>query len=86
MASDGPIYEKFQVRRTGGSDAPGGRHDGCLYFALDVDHDPFGRESLYAYADVCRGVMPQLSADIFRLLRERPIKAKEAGDGRRSDD
>ena len=45
------LYRKFRIERVDGSDAPGGKHDGCQYFVLDLDHDP---HALPALSVVCR--------------------------------
>lgn len=44
------IFHKFNVTRVDGTDAPGGKHDGCDYFVLDVTHDPLAIPALQAYA------------------------------------
>jgi hypothetical protein len=44
------LYRKYDVRRTDGRDAPGEKHEGCLLFVLDLDHDPFAMEAIKAYA------------------------------------
>ena len=59
------LYRKFEVRRVGGSDAPGGKHHGCRYFVLDVDHDPFAVIALGAYAAVCEDTHPKLARDLI---------------------
>lgn len=58
------IYHKFNVTRVDGSSAPGGKHDGCFYFVLDLDHDPHAKAALKAYADSCRNEYPKLAADL----------------------
>lgn len=58
------IFEKFAVRRNDGSDAPGGKHHGCAYFVLDLDHDQHASAAMIAYAASCRVTHPQLAADI----------------------
>lgn len=60
------LFLKFEVRRTDGSSQPGGKHEGCEYFVLDVDHDPLARVALQAYADACDATHPQLSQDLRR--------------------
>ena len=66
MPDDIPMYEKFEVRRMDGRDAPGERHHRCQYFALDLKHDPFARDAMERYADACEGTHPRL-ADSIRL-------------------
>lgn len=58
------IFRKFDVRRVDGSDAPGGKHHGCRYFVLDMDHDQHAPLALRAYAASCAESHPQLSADL----------------------
>lgn len=60
------LFRKFDVRRTDGSSEPGGKHEGCEYFVLDLDHDPLARVALQAYADACDSTHPQLSQDLRR--------------------
>lgn len=66
------LFRKFDVRRVDGSDAPGGKHHGCRYFVLDVDHDPHAVPALVAYADACEATHPQLAQDI-RLEWQAPF-------------
>ncbi len=62
------LYGKFIVRRVDGTDGPGGKHDGCQYFVLDLSHDPFAGPAALAYADACEAEYPQLAADLRALL------------------
>lgn len=61
------LYRKFEVRRTDGTDAPGGKHEDCTYFVLDVTHDKHARAALVAYAESCAHEYPLLSRDVFAL-------------------
>ena len=61
------IYDKFRVERRDGSDAPGGKHDGCVYFVLDLIHDKHAFPALLAYADSCEAEYPLLAADLRAL-------------------
>lgn len=63
-AEEQGLFRKFEVRRVDGSDAPGGKHFGCRYFVLDVDHDPHARAALTAYADACEPTHPNLARDL----------------------
>ncbi|HZW25150.1 MAG TPA: hypothetical protein VFF26_06685 [Gallionella sp.] len=65
-AEDQGLFRKFDVRRVDGSDRPGGKHHGCEYFVLDVDHDPHAPAALLAYAQACAATHPHLSADLIR--------------------
>ncbi len=58
------LFRKFVVGRVDGSDKPGGKHHGCTYFVLDVDHDPCARLALAAYAAACESTHPTLAADL----------------------
>ncbi|ABR91895.1 Hypothetical protein mma_2229 [Janthinobacterium sp. Marseille] len=58
------LFRKFDVRRADDSDAPGGKHHGCEYFVLDVDHDQHAPAAHRAYAEACKDTHPQLSADL----------------------
>ena len=58
------LFRKFDVCRTDGSDAPGGKHHGCRYFVLDVDHDAFAAAALGAYAAACEATHAELARDL----------------------
>ncbi len=62
------LYRKYDVSRVDGKDAPGERHDKCRLFVLDIDHDPFARKALEAYATACRHEYPELAMDLFGWL------------------
>jgi hypothetical protein len=61
------IYEKFKVERTDGKSAPGGKHNGCQYFVLDVTCDQHAIRALLAYAESCKGEYPLLAADVRKM-------------------
>lgn len=58
------LFRKFVVNRVDGSDAPGGKHHGCEYFVLDLDHDKAAPAALVAYAEAVAETHPQLAADL----------------------
>ncbi len=62
------LYSKFIVQRADGRSAPGEKHDGCEYFVLDLDHDPFAVHALRAYANLCRRKYPKLSVDLVKRI------------------
>jgi hypothetical protein len=62
------VYRKYQVKRTDGSDKPGGKHQYCAYFVLDLKHDPFALAALTAYADACKKTHPELAADLYAVV------------------
>lgn len=66
------IHAKFRVERTDGSSAPGGKHEHCAYFVLDLEHDPFAIPALTAYARACRKSHPDLARDIERIIENTP--------------
>lgn len=62
------LYGKFYVSRVDGSGLPGGKHDGCDYFVLDLTHDKHAASALRAYADSCAAEYPLLAADLRAKL------------------
>ena len=58
------MFRKFEVRRVDGSDEPGGKHHGCRYFVLDLDHDPHAAAAMASYGEACKETRPALSAEI----------------------
>jgi len=63
-------YEKFYVERIDGQSAMGCKHEGCDYFVIDIDHDPFAAAALTAYADACQDEYPLLAADLRKKLED----------------
>ncbi len=61
------LYTKFLTERTDGESAPGGTHEGCQYFVLDMDHDPYALPALQAYAAACASAYPLLARDLSRI-------------------
>jgi len=57
-------YDRYKVERLDGSSEPGGKHESCEYFVLDLTHDPFSKPAIEAYARACRREYPQLSQDL----------------------
>ena len=70
------IYRKFNVTRTDGSSEPGGKHEHCKYFVLDLEHDPFAKPALRKYAEACRETVKQLRA-YAGVLHRRSIRLKK---------
>jgi len=62
------LYDKFHIERMDGSSEPGGKHEDCEYFVLDLTHDPHALPALKAYADSCRVDYPLLAADLDNIL------------------
>lgn len=60
---------KFVVQRKDGTDAPGGKHDGCEYFVLDLSHDQHAIPAVRAYATSARrGGYELLANDLEALV------------------
>lgn len=59
------IYNKFNVTRADGSSGPGGKHERCEYFVLDLVHDKHAIAALRAYAESCGNEYPQLRRDLL---------------------
>jgi hypothetical protein len=64
------LFRKYDVRRTDGSDKPGGKHENCNYFVLDLVHDKAAHVALAAYAYAIEKEYPLLAADIWQQLYE----------------
>ncbi len=67
------LFRKFEVHRTDGSDLAGGKHHGCRYFVLDVDHDPHAKAALTAYAAACESTHPALARDLREKWGAGPV-------------
>jgi hypothetical protein len=74
------VYRKYDVTRTDGSSAPGGKHADCAYFVLDLEHDEFAIPALKAYATACRKSHHLLAADIAAIIAstQRGCSCREA--------
>ena len=75
------IFEKFTVRRNDGSDTVGGKHHGCRYFVLDLDHDQHAPAAMQSYAASCRATHPLLADDIEAQFGAAPVQAAAVPDG-----
>lgn len=73
---DRGIYDKYTVTRNDGSSEPGGKHEHCDYFVLDLTHDPFAIPALAAYVVACAVKFPKLADDLRKKLNLKP-KAEE---------
>lgn len=71
MAENEGCYQKFDVKRRDGRDAPGGDRDGAVYFVLDLIHDDPSRvrSALTAYR-LASPDLPALNADLLVLDEE----------------
>lgn len=68
--ADRGLYAKFKVTRSDGSSRKGRRHEGCSYYVLDLDHDPYSIAALLTYSDACAETFPALSDDIKRKVEQ----------------
>lgn len=65
------VYQKFIVERVDGSTQPGGKHEHCKFYVLDLDHDVHALNALSAYADSCELEYPTLAKDLRELVTQR---------------
>ena len=71
-------FNKFTVSRTDGTDCEGGKHHGCTYFVLDLNHDPHALPALLAYADDAeRDGYHDLARDIREKVRAHGVEVPE---------
>lgn len=75
------IYHKFNVTRTDGSSSPGGKHENCAYFVLDLTHDPHALKALEAYIASCRIEYPFLARNLECMLDESQILQESGQNG-----
>jgi hypothetical protein len=73
------LFRKFVVTRTDGSDKPGGKHENCEYFVLDVGHDKHAPAALWAYAQACKDTHPDLAADLIERYELAASKVQPKG-------
>lgn len=67
------LYRKYsKVERSDGSTGPGGKHEKCEYFVLDLEHDKHAKAALKAYADSCAREFPELAKDLREMMRPTP--------------
>ena len=63
------LYQKYHVTRTDGSSAPGGKHEKCRYFVLDLVHDEeYARAAIDAYIKACQTKYPALAGDLEHIF------------------
>jgi hypothetical protein len=65
------LYNKYDIKRSDGTDGPGGKHEHCEYFVLDLTHDPHARPAIAAYAESCEIEFPRLARDLRELLERK---------------
>ena len=74
MTDTARLHPKYTITRTDGSSAPGGKHDGCTYFVLDLSCDEHAIAALKAYAKSCRKENPALAADLDEVIANAPVR------------
>lgn len=62
------LHPKYVVHRTDGGSAPGERHERCIYFVLDLEHDEHAIAALKAYAKAVEKENPALAADLDAVI------------------
>jgi len=72
------IYNKYTVVRNDGTGEVGKKHHGCAYFVLDLEHDPYAKPAILAYAKACGATHPVLAKDLMMLAIEKPFKGGRA--------
>lgn len=72
MSADGPIFPKYHVSRADAAefDINSKHYGGCRYFVLDIDHDPYARPAIAAYAAHCVDTHPQLAQSLWDLIQD----------------
>jgi hypothetical protein len=71
------LYNKFNVARTDGKDAPGGTHEHDQYFVLNLTTDRHSLVALGAYAKSCENDYPVLASDLRAIIRSNDEKLNE---------
>ena len=80
------LHGRYEVRRVDGSSEPGGKHEKCEVFVLDLTHDKFALHALEKYAEVCAYDYPLLYDDLNdKIARLSPHRTctplRKRGDG-----
>ena len=65
------LYQKYKIERSDGTSGPGGKHEYCPYFVLDLEHDKHAKAAIRAYAESCAKEFPELAKDLKKMLRPR---------------
>lgn len=65
------LYNKFTVVR---NFDPKRKHDNCEYFVLDLEHDPFAKPAILAYAKACEKTHPALADDLRKKAKTKNFK------------
>jgi len=67
------LYKKFNVTRTDGKDAPGGKHEADEYFVLNLTTDKNAIPAIATYADACEAEYPMLAADLRAMIATKAL-------------
>ena len=74
------LLERFKVERTDGSTEPGGKHENCNFFVLDLAHDKFAYPALHAYAVACKKEYPELASDLLQITAAEKVPGTTGND------
>ena len=66
------LHDKYRVTRTDGTSEPGGTHERCVYFVLDLDHDEHAIPAIRAYATSVRRENPELARHLTTIADYQP--------------
>lgn len=61
------LFAKYRVTRIDDADGPGGKHEHCQLFVLDLPHDQFALPAIEVYAKCCFVEFPRLAKDLQDL-------------------
>ncbi len=61
------LWNKFQVKRSDGTDRRGEKHYRCDYFVLDLTHDPVARQAAAQYCIATANV--DLARDLAIIIQ-----------------
>lgn len=71
------LYNKFNISRTDGKDAPGEKHHGDQHFVLNLTTDKHSIPALAAYADACAAEYPKLADDLRGIIAGKVLAMSE---------
>ena len=66
------LYKKYEVKKVDGGNDPGRKHEHCLYFVLDLDHDIHSTKAILTYADSCEEDYPLVAMDLRNIAKHTP--------------
>lgn len=63
------LEDRYEVKRRDGSSDPGGKHENCRYFVLDIYHDRHALTALQAYIQSAQFEYTELCKDLVGLYK-----------------